>query len=93
MAERLGDRIRAERERYGISATLLAERVGITRQQLYMIESNKTLDPGVLTVMAIADQLGVTTDYLLKGKRKPRGGTNDTGDLFSTELATAATPA
>lgn len=77
MNERLGDRVRAERERYGISATLLAERVGITRQQLYMIETSKTLDPGALTVMAIADCLGVTIDYLLKGRRNPQRNIDD----------------
>jgi transcriptional regulator with XRE-family HTH domain len=72
MEERLGDRIRTTRERYGMSAAELARRVDITRQQLYMIESNKTLDPGVLTIGKIADVLGVTTDFLVKGSRKAR---------------------
>ena len=68
--ERLGDRIKAMRERYGMPAAVLAKRVGISRQQLYFIEGNKTLDPGALTVLRIAEELGVSTDYLLKGKRK-----------------------
>ena len=72
MEERLGDRVRATRERYGMPAAELARRVGISRNQLYMIESNKTPDPGALTVMAIADVLGVSTDFLLKGRRRTR---------------------
>jgi transcriptional regulator with XRE-family HTH domain len=71
MEEKLGDRIRKAREDYGMSAAKLAERVNITRQHLYMIESGRTADPGALTVAAIAEVLGVTTDALLRGKRTP----------------------
>jgi transcriptional regulator with XRE-family HTH domain len=77
MDEKLGDRIRAMRERYGMPATVLAKRVGISRQQLHMIETNETENPGALTVLAIAEALGVSTDYLLKGKRKTRRLTDD----------------
>src|SRR5262245_54825052 len=72
MENTLGERIRAVRERYGMPAATLAKRVGISRQQLHMIETNQTKDPGALTVLGIAEQLGVSTDYLLKGKRKTR---------------------
>jgi DNA-binding XRE family transcriptional regulator len=65
MAEQLGDRVRKARKAYGMSATLLAERAGLTRQLLYMIESNRTLDPGVLKVKALAEVLKVSVDYLL----------------------------
>jgi transcriptional regulator with XRE-family HTH domain len=81
MEERLGDRIKAMRERYGMPAAVLAKRAGITRQQLYFIEGNKTRDPGALTVLAIAEQLGVSTDYLLKGKRKIKRLTDDVEQL------------
>ena len=72
MEERLGDRVRKTRERYGMAAAELARRVDISRNQLYMIESNKTSDPGALTVMAIAEVVGVSTDFLLTGKRTTR---------------------
>ena len=72
MEERLGDRVRKTRERYGMAAAELARRVEISRNQLYMIESNKTPDPGALTVVAIAEVLGVSTDFLLTGKRPTR---------------------
>ena len=65
MPEPLGTRVRQARKRYGMSAAELARRVAITRQQIYMIESNKSPDPGVLTVKAIADVLGVSVDSLL----------------------------
>ena len=70
MDERLGDRIRGLRDRVGMPGAKLARRVHVTRQQLYMIETHKTLDPGILTIEAIADEFGVTTDYLLKGTPK-----------------------
>ena len=72
MEDRLGDRVRHTRARYGMAAAELARRVGISRNQLYMIESNKTPDPGALTVLAIAEVLGVSTDFLLTGKRTTR---------------------
>lgn len=72
MAERLGDRIRKIRDLYGMPAAVLAKRVEISRQQLYAIENNETTNPGALTVLRIADALGVSTDYLLKGKRKTK---------------------
>jgi transcriptional regulator with XRE-family HTH domain len=86
MDERLGDRIRAVRERYGMPGAVLAKRVGISRQQLYMIETNKTEDPGALTVLRIADALGVSTDFLLKGKRKTRRLTEDV-EILPAETA------
>ena len=72
MSETLGARIRKVRERYGMPAAVLAKRVELSRQQLYSIESNETENPGALTVLAIAEALGVSTDYLLKGTRKTR---------------------
>jgi transcriptional regulator with XRE-family HTH domain len=71
MTEPLGTRVRQARKRYGMSAAELARRVDITRQQIYMIESNKSPDPGVLTVKAIADVLGVSVDSLLRPAEKP----------------------
>ena len=85
MEERLGDRVRHTRERYGMPAAELARRVGISRRQIYMIETGKTPDPGALTVMAIADALGVTTDFLLKGRRRTRHRTVEEDDTPPAE--------
>ena len=80
---KLGDRVRQAREAYGMSATLLAKRAAITRQQLYMIESNRTPDPGVLTIKAIAKVLRVSVDFLLNG-------TDTASEPLPTALAGAA---
>jgi transcriptional regulator with XRE-family HTH domain len=82
MEETLGSRIRALRQRYRIPVAELAERVGITRQHLYLIEKGIQPDPGVQTILRIANLLHVSTDYLLKGTPKPRRLPKDVlGDL------------
>lgn len=65
MADRLGDRIRQARERYGMSQTELARRVKVSKQTIWEIESNRTPDPGVRKVQAIAKILQVSMDSLL----------------------------
>jgi transcriptional regulator with XRE-family HTH domain len=72
MEETLGSRIRALRQRYRIPVAALAQRAGITRQHLYLIEKDMQQDPGVQTILQIANILHVSTDYLLKGTPKPR---------------------
>jgi transcriptional regulator with XRE-family HTH domain len=65
MAEALGDRIRSAREGYGMSQAELSRRIKISKQAMYDIESNRTRNPGVLIVKAIADVLRVSVDALL----------------------------
>jgi len=65
MAERLGDRIRKARERYGMSQAELARRIGVSKNTMNLIEASKTPDPAASKVKAIADVLRVSTDYLL----------------------------
>jgi transcriptional regulator with XRE-family HTH domain len=65
MAERLGDRIRKARERYGMSQAELARRIGVSKNTMNLIESSKTPDPAASKVRAIADVLRVSADYLL----------------------------
>jgi transcriptional regulator with XRE-family HTH domain len=65
MTERLGDRIRKVRERYGMSQAELARRIGISKNSMNLIEASKTPDPAASKVKAIADVLRVSTDYLL----------------------------
>jgi transcriptional regulator with XRE-family HTH domain len=77
MEEHLGTRIRALRERQRIPVAELAEKAGITRQYLYLIERGIATDPGVQAVLLIANALGTSTDYLLKGTPKPRRVSKD----------------
>jgi len=72
MSELLGDRIRKARRRCGLSGAELARRIDIQRQHLHAIETNKTLDPGVLLIERVADVLDVSADYLLSGRLVPR---------------------
>jgi XRE family transcriptional regulator of biofilm formation len=65
MAELLGDRIRKARLNYGMSQAELARRTGMSKNAMNEIEMNKTLNPGVLQVKAIAAALRVSADYLL----------------------------
>jgi transcriptional regulator with XRE-family HTH domain len=43
----------------------LARRIGISNTAMNQIESGKTPDPAASRIKAIADVLGVSTDYLL----------------------------
>jgi transcriptional regulator with XRE-family HTH domain len=92
MPELLGDRIRKARERYGMSATELARRIGVSRQLLYMIESNKTPDPGALKVKAIAEVLGVSTDYLLSHRTGRRRPLDEEDDAVPVRVGAVASP-
>lgn len=65
MGESLGDRIREARERYGMSQTELARRIKVSKQTIWEIESNRTPDPGVLKIRAIAKTLQVSMDVLV----------------------------
>jgi transcriptional regulator with XRE-family HTH domain len=69
MGKTLGDRIRQVRLRYGMSQAELARRIGISSTALNQIESGKTPDPGVSRIVGIASVLGVSTDYLLLGRK------------------------
>jgi transcriptional regulator with XRE-family HTH domain len=64
MEETLGQRIRKARQRYGMSQTELAKRVGISKTAMNQIEMGETLDPRLSRIRAIADILGVSMDYL-----------------------------
>jgi transcriptional regulator with XRE-family HTH domain len=76
MAETLGDRIRMHRARLRLSQSDLGDKVGLSTNGVSLIERG-AVDPRASVICAIADVLGVSTDYLLKGKRKTRRLTDD----------------
>lgn len=61
----LGPRIRQERQKREWSLRELARRAGVSSAAVSLIETEKRETPGVETVKAIADALGVTVDALL----------------------------
>jgi len=64
MVETLGDRIRQARARLRMTQAELARRIGISLTAMNAIESGDT-DPRASRVKAMAEVLGVSTDYLL----------------------------
>jgi transcriptional regulator with XRE-family HTH domain len=62
----LGTRIRQAREQARISQAELARRIGISKQAMNAIEGGHT-DPRASRIVAIAQELGVSTDMLLLG--------------------------
>jgi repressor LexA len=77
MSESLGERIRKTRIRYGMSQAELARRIKVSLNTMNKIEAGETPDPRASRIRAIADVLGVSTDYLL-------GREEEVGEFFPT---------
>lgn len=67
----LGRRIGALRRERGLSQAELAARLGISASAMGMYEQGRR-EPSVDTLVALARELDVTTDYLLTGKPDSR---------------------
>ena len=80
MTETLGDRMRMHRARLHLSQRALGERIGLSTNGVNQIETG-AVDPRVSNIVAIADVLGVSLDYLLgrqaptPAKKRPRSRT------------------
>jgi transcriptional regulator with XRE-family HTH domain len=62
----IGKTIKDLRKSKGITATFVAQTIGVTSSVLSEIERGKS-NPTIDKVVALSDFFGVTTDYLLKG--------------------------
>lgn len=62
----IGERIRKIRKRLKITERQLGERTGVTMQTISFIEIGRH-KPSLNLLMRISEELGTTTDYLLKG--------------------------
>ena len=60
-----GDRLRDLRKAKGLSQDDLAERVGLSKQQLYRIENGKSANPGADLLVQLAKELECSIDYLV----------------------------
>lgn len=67
----MGDRIAQLRHKCGLSQAKLAEHLGLSTSAIAMYEQGRR-EPPVAILIALADTLGVTIDYLLTG-RMPQG--------------------
>jgi transcriptional regulator with XRE-family HTH domain len=70
------DRLREAREKQGWSQRELARLCGLGEAQIHRYE-NGVSDPAAKYLKLIAEQLGVSTDYLLGLSDKPRGQLGD----------------
>ena len=66
----LGERIAALRRGRGLSQAELARNLGISASTMGMYEQGRR-EPSVQTVVALARELEVSTDFLLTGKSAP----------------------
>ncbi len=76
----MGERIKAERNRQGLTLEKLSEKIGISRNYLWELEAGRKI-PAVNTLFNIGTALNVSIDYLLgvtPGKENPNSDSIDT---------------
>ena len=79
--EGLGRRVKSARRRAGIRQADLAKKLGISYQYMSMIETGKRkLSLGML--VSLANELGVTTEYLLNGYKSVGIESDDQNEEF-----------
>ena len=65
MPSTIGQRIRAAREKRGMSQAELARQVGASVNAINMLEQDKIQDPRASRIIGVARVLQVSADYLL----------------------------
>ena len=68
---RFGDKIRAVRERKGVTLKQVAEKAGVSESLVSQIERNR-VSPSIDTLLNIANVLGIDLDYLFSDLRQSR---------------------
>jgi len=76
--EGIGDRLRVERTRAGISQRELARRLGLSASLISQLESGLS-KPSVGTLYAIVTELDLSLDSLLRGDEQPERGRRGPG--------------
>lgn len=82
----MGERIAQLRRSKGLSQAALAQALGLSTSAIAMYEQGRR-EPSVSTIIALADALDVTIDYLLTGQPSATDSPHD--NLIPTILATA----
>lgn len=67
MTDSIGNRLRSLRIEHGMTQTVLAEELGVTKNTIWRLEC-KGDTPHVYVVMMYAEHFGVSTDWILFGK-------------------------
>ena len=81
-ATSLGDRLRTARRRSGLSVRALGRRLGVSGSAVAQWEARQGSQPAASRLAQIAEVLGVSVDWLL------RGTTNEASDPWSTVVST-----
>ena len=81
MVTRLGKRLRAFRDLAGLSQNELAERAGVPRPTITLVENGSQVSMTLANAQKIARALGITIDML--------AGKEDDNEMTPTELAPA----
>jgi len=68
---RFGDKIRAVRERKGVTLKQVADKAGVSESLISQIERNR-VSPSIDTLLNIANVLGIDLDYLFSDYRQKR---------------------
>jgi len=63
--QRFAEKLRALRERHGMTQQKVAHGIGVTESAIYYLESGKR-NPGVETVVKLSRLFGISTDVLVK---------------------------
>ena len=74
--DEIGERLREERARAGISQRELARRLGLSPSLISQLESGQS-KPSVATLYAIVTELGVSLDHVIRGPDHPDAGASD----------------
>ena len=71
MRYRFGEKIRAVRERRGLTLREVAERAGVSESLVSQIERNR-VSPAIDTLLSLADALDIDFEYLFSDLKKER---------------------
>ncbi len=64
----IGERIKQRRKELGLTQNRLAQALGVTPQHISIVEQDKRA-PSLSSLTKLAEELGVTLDYLITGKQ------------------------
>lgn len=63
-----GSRLKATRNKAGLNQETLAQRVGSSKGYISELETNPDIRPSAELVMKLAEELGTTVEFLMRGE-------------------------
>ncbi len=87
----IGERIRKRREALNITQQELAQVLGVTAQHISVVEKGKRV-PSLTFLSKLAEQLGISIDYLVSGKVGNEGVVSDIDIILAIKADRKLTP-